>query len=174
MWKKFLRLFKPRDYKSETEFRLEQLRKEHPTDDHLISVEQLCDRYQTSFKKGLSDETAQELLKKNGLNQLTPAETKSRLRLFLGHLFGGLSAILWIGAVLCIVSYCISHNMEDVSSLVIQTLNFIFFVSSDILGMHSYIGQCLHWNPFIHPGDKIGEYNGFVQKNDSTNSDCNS
>ena len=63
--------------------------------------------------QGLSPERAQEILKKNGPNALTPPPTTPEWVKFCRQLFGGFSILLWIGAILCFLAYGIQAAMED-------------------------------------------------------------
>lgn len=64
--------------------------------------------------QGLSPERAQEILKKNGPNALTPPPTTPEWVKFCRQLFGGFSILLWIGAILCFLAYGIQvHYKED-------------------------------------------------------------
>ena len=44
-----------------------------------------------------------------GPNVITPPKQRSEIVKFLLHLFAGFSALLWIGAILCFISYTIQE-----------------------------------------------------------------
>lgn len=98
------------------EANIEELKKEVDIDDHLISIEQLCERYETDSKLGLaSRELIEKSLLKYGPNTLTPPKTESEWKKFLAQLFGGFSLLLWIGAILCFIAYAIQlSTIENV------------------------------------------------------------
>lgn len=95
---------------------IEELKKEVDIDDHLISIEELCERYETNLKLGLSGrEQIEKSLLKYGPNTLTPPKTESEWKKFLAQLFGGFSLLLWIGAILCFIAYGIQlSTIENV------------------------------------------------------------
>lgn len=92
-------------------------RKEISTDDQLIPLEDLVLRYKTDINKGLTSEEAHRRLAKDGPNRLTPSEGVPEYIKFLKQLFGGFSLLLWIGSILCLVSFCVDKNTDNVSSL---------------------------------------------------------
>lgn len=94
---------------------ISELKKEVNIDDHVISIEQLCERYSTDTKLGLSQEQVAVSLEKYGPNTLTPPETESEWKKFCAQLFGGFSLLLWIGAILCFIAYGIQlSTIENV------------------------------------------------------------
>lgn len=94
---------------------IEELKKEVNIDDHLITIEELCARYSTDAKLGLSGEQVGLSLEKYGPNTLTPPKTESEWKKFLAQLFGGFSLLLWIGAILCFIAYGIQlSTIENV------------------------------------------------------------
>lgn len=56
------------------------------------------------------------VLARDGPNVITPPKQRSEIVKFLLLLFGGFSALLWIGALLCFIAYTIQETrFEDVS-----------------------------------------------------------
>ena len=51
---------------------------------------------------------AAEVLLRDGPNALEPPKTTPEIVKFLKLLFGGFSALLWIGSILCFFSYTLS------------------------------------------------------------------
>lgn len=86
---------------------IEELKKEVDIDDHIISIKELCERYNTHVTTGLKAEQVTLSLEKYGPNTLTPPETESEWKKFCAQLFGGFSLLLWIGAILCFIAYAI-------------------------------------------------------------------
>ncbi|KAF0989681.1 hypothetical protein HZS_7469 [Henneguya salminicola] len=84
------------------------LQQEVKTDVHKIDVLELLQRFHTNSVCGLSSQQALELLEKNGKNSLTPPKKPSKILIILKELFGGISLLLNIGGILCIVSYIVS------------------------------------------------------------------
>lgn len=94
---------------------IEELKKEVDIDDHQISIEELCLRYETDVKLGLRSDQVANSLEKYGPNSLTPPKTESEWKKFFAQLFGGFSLLLWIGAILCFLAYGIQlSTIENV------------------------------------------------------------
>lgn len=94
---------------------IEDLKREVDIDDHQISIDELCLRYETDAKLGLRTDQVSESLEKYGPNTLTPPKTESEWKKFLAQLFGGFSLLLWIGAILCFIAYGIQvSTIENV------------------------------------------------------------
>ncbi len=65
--------------------------------------------YNNNDLQGLSSELAEEKLKRDGPNALTPPKQTSEIVKFLLQLFGGFSALLWLGTFLCLLAYTIEE-----------------------------------------------------------------
>lgn len=92
-----------------------ELKKEVDIDDHKISIQELCSRYETNSINGLNKEQVLVSLEKFGPNTLTPPKSDSEWKKFCAQLFGGFSLLLWIGAILCFTAYTIQiHTLENV------------------------------------------------------------
>uniref|UniRef100_A0A915I3U9 Cation-transporting P-type ATPase N-terminal domain-containing protein n=1 Tax=Romanomermis culicivorax TaxID=13658 RepID=A0A915I3U9_ROMCU len=74
-------------------------------DEHIIPMNQLLKRLETSLETGLSSSAAATRLLRDGPNSLTPPkQTPWYVKLFL-CLFGGFAALLWTGSILCFIAY---------------------------------------------------------------------
>lgn len=105
----------PPQKQASKEVDIEELKKEVNIDDHMISIEELCERYATDCKRGLRQEQVAESLERYGPNTLTPPKQESEWKKFCGQLFGGFSLLLWIGAILCFIVYGIQvFTVENV------------------------------------------------------------
>lgn len=62
-----------------------------------------------SSLQGLSEAKAKEVLARDGPNAITPPKQKSEIVKFLLELFGGFSALLWIGCLLCLLAFGIQE-----------------------------------------------------------------
>jgi sodium/potassium-transporting ATPase subunit alpha len=91
---------------------VEELKEEICMDDHMIPMEELLCRLETSLDKGLSQNVAVERLHRDGINALTPPMETPEIIKFLKQLFGGFSLLLWFGSVLCFFAY----TLEEVTS----------------------------------------------------------
>jgi sodium/potassium-transporting ATPase subunit alpha len=69
---------------------------------------------------GLSEKDAQMVLDNHHSNELTPAKETWWFLIFLSHMLGGFSLLLWAGAILCFVSYSI--RSENVDNLYLGTV----------------------------------------------------
>lgn len=94
---------------------IDELKKEVNIDDHMISIDELCQRYSTDPKLGLRSDQVWASSEKYGPNTLTPPKTESEWKKFFAQLFGGFSLLLWIGAILCFIAYGIQlSTIENV------------------------------------------------------------
>lgn len=71
---------------------------------HMMTFEELRRRFDLDMTTGLSSEQAVRLLKKHGKNQLRISYTRL-VRVIVGDLFDYLSIMLWLSAVLSLISY---------------------------------------------------------------------
>ncbi|KAL4479698.1 hypothetical protein ABPG73_017919 [Tetrahymena malaccensis] len=83
--------------------------------DHKISLDKLYKKYQTSFQKGLASDQAIKLLQENGENKLTEKEKTPWWVLLLKELTNGFAIMLWLGGILCFITYAL--NSSDPSNL---------------------------------------------------------
>ncbi|GFN73912.1 sodium/potassium-transporting ATPase subunit alpha [Plakobranchus ocellatus] len=88
---------------------LSELKTELELDEHMITIEELCARYDIeSIDQGLTSEQAKEHLTRYGKNQLTPPKTTPMWVKFLRTMFTGFALLLWLGSALCFLAYFIS------------------------------------------------------------------
>ena len=59
--------------------------------------------------QGLSEEQAKDKLRRFGPNAVTPPKQTPAFVKFLIQMFGGFSALLWIGALLCFLAFSIAE-----------------------------------------------------------------
>jgi sodium/potassium-transporting ATPase subunit alpha len=92
-------------------------------DDHYLEFEDLEDRYRNGVdlespwkSKGLQDQRAEELLKKNGPNMLTPPKKTHPLLVFLSEFKHPLTALLLLCGFLPLILYAVDSN-HDVLNL---------------------------------------------------------
>ena len=89
---------------------MDNLKQELELDVHRVPIDELCKRWNTNVKTGLTDAQAKENLEKFGLNQLTPPPTTPEWVKFCQNLFSGFAMLLWIGAILCYIAYGIQAS----------------------------------------------------------------
>lgn len=83
-------------------------------DEHKLTVEEVAARYKTDPVKGLTSAQAAEYLERDGPNALSPPPTTPEWKIFLGHMVGGFSTLLWIGAILCFVAFGIESGQAGI------------------------------------------------------------
>ena len=91
----------------------EDLTKEVEMTEHQISIGELCKMYNTSADNGMTTAAAEERLKRDGFNELTPPKTTPEWIKFCKNLFGGFSTLLWVGAILCFIAYGIEASSKE-------------------------------------------------------------
>ena len=84
-------------------------------DEHQLSVSELLERYSSDVENGLTEAQAAEVLQRDGPNTLTPPKQMPEIVKFLLQMFGGFSALLWLGAVLCFFSYGVERGTKGPS-----------------------------------------------------------
>eukprot|EP01135_Chromosphaera_perkinsii_P003737 Nk52_evm55s252 gene=Nk52_evmTU55s252 len=91
----------------------DDLRKEVDMDEHIVPVEELEERLQTSTSTGLTTSEAENKLALYGKNVLTPPKTTPTYILFLREIFTGFAIVLWAAAVLCFVGFTIEEVQNE-------------------------------------------------------------
>lgn len=105
-------------------------------DEHKIPLEELCKRYYTDSKNGLTSAKAEQLFKEIGPNELAKKEAVPWYCLFIGELTGFFSLLLWFGSFLCFIGYGIQPDKEDMSNLY---LGVVLAAVTLITGIFSYL-----------------------------------
>lgn len=82
-------------------------KKELELDVHRIPIEELFRRCGTDAVRGLTTRQAKTNYEIDGPNALTPPPMTQVWIKFCQNLFGGFSLLLWVGAILCFVTYSI-------------------------------------------------------------------
>ncbi|EZA47803.1 Sodium/potassium-transporting ATPase subunit alpha [Ooceraea biroi] len=92
---------------------IEELHHELETIDHMIALETLCEKLNTSTVTGLTREQARAILERDGPNALSPPKvTPEYIKLFK-CMFHGFAALLWVCASLCFVLYVVTYLMRE-------------------------------------------------------------
>lgn len=96
-----------------------------------MTIGQVCAKYGTHMKQGLSEAAAEGRLRRDGPNTFTPPKDKPWYILFLKEISGGFALLLWLAAIGSFVSFCIEHKRQDVSisEQILIKLQFLIFIS---------------------------------------------
>jgi sodium/potassium-transporting ATPase subunit alpha len=116
---------------------LDALKQEIEMDEHIIDVEELCERLNTHQTDGLTTSKAAEKLARDGPNKLTPPTGTPTWKKLAKHLFGGFSALLWIAAILAFITYAVSPSVAE-DNLYIGIVVVIVIVGT---GIFSYMQE---------------------------------
>lgn len=102
--------------------------------EHMMTIEETLAHHGTNRETGLSDAEQQAKEKKYGLNRLTPPPTTPMWLLFIHHLTGFFSLLLWVAAILCFIGYALDNVQVEnlylgvvLSSVVLITGVFSFY-----------------------------------------------
>ncbi|KAG8430255.1 hypothetical protein GDO86_018148 [Hymenochirus boettgeri] len=88
-----------------TDKKIDTLKKELEIVDHTLSFDELEKKYLVDLKVGLSTQTAEEHIARDGLNKLSPPKGTPEIIKFLKLMAGGFSIVFWIGSILCFLAY---------------------------------------------------------------------
>lgn len=92
-----------------------------------MTIGQVCAKYGTHLKQGLSKVKAEERLERDGPNTFTPPKDKPWYILFLKEITGGFALLLWLAAIGSFVSFGIEHKRQDVSLMKLITIHCSLF-----------------------------------------------
>lgn len=108
----------------------EQHRNLETDEDHTMSVEHLCQKYQTNVQTGLTEAEANRRLQQQGYNRLTGSIEMHWSLLLLQEMVKPMSLVLWLAAALCFVAYGAYH---DPSNLGIGLVLCFLIISNGVL-----------------------------------------
>jgi sodium/potassium-transporting ATPase subunit alpha len=91
---------------------LDELKGELTIDEHKLTLEELCRRYETNLETGLSTSKAEELLKINGPNALKPPKSTSQWIIFIKTMVSGFAILLLIGAAFSFIAFGIQYSQN--------------------------------------------------------------
>merc|ERR1712179_514217 len=92
---------------------LNELKQELEVDVHKVTVDELCKRFNTHPKNGMTLAQVEKSKALYGLNQLTPPKTTPEWVKFCQCLFSGFAMLLWFGAILCFLAYGIQATAYE-------------------------------------------------------------
>lgn len=90
-----------------------QAKEEITITEHLLSIEEGLKLHGSSASTGLTSAQHAEKIAKYGKNLLTPPKKTPLIVIFIGHLTGFFSLLLWAAAILCFIAYGIDQNNAD-------------------------------------------------------------
>ncbi|KAG8143343.1 hypothetical protein E2320_000580, partial [Naja naja] len=96
--------------------KLENMKKEMDVDDHQLSIEELEMKYRTNVNKGLTSTVAEEILLRDGPNELKPPKGTPEYVKFARQLAGGLQCLMWVAAAICLIAFGIQCGQGDLTS----------------------------------------------------------
>jgi sodium/potassium-transporting ATPase subunit alpha len=82
-------------------------------DEHLLSPEEIANRYATDLTNGLKGSAIPGLLAQYGKNALTPPKTRPVWLLFIDNMVGFFSLLLWGAALLCYIGYALDQEQPE-------------------------------------------------------------
>ena len=98
------------------EDRLSGLKQELEMDEHMVTINELFQRYEVDSLNGVTNVQAVERQKFYGPNCLTPPKKIPEWKKFCTQLFGGFSLLLWFGSLLCFIAYLITYLTHEEAS----------------------------------------------------------
>ena len=117
--------------------RMRDQKKEIELDVHMVSMENLFERFDSSLQ-GLTASQAEKNLEKYGPNTLTPPPKTPEWIKFVKQLFGGFSTLLWCGAILCFIAYVLQYETEDYPELDNVWLGVVLILVVVLTGCFTY------------------------------------
>ena len=104
-------------------------------DQHKISLEELCFRFGTNLEAGLTNEAASRRNAEEGDNKLPEKEKTPAWIKFLRQITNWFDILLWVGAILCIITYIVQPS-SNVPNLV---LGIVLIIVILITGMITFM-----------------------------------
>merc|ERR1712179_814565 len=92
---------------------LNELKQELEVDVHKVTVDELCKRFNTHPKNGMTLAQVEKSKALYGPNALTPPPTTPEWIKFCQCLFSGFAMLLWLGAILCFIAYGIQASAYE-------------------------------------------------------------
>ena len=103
-------------------------KKKNSKDDHIIGIEELEKRYQTSLVTGLTTGQSKERTERYGENVLTQENSNHFLLKFLSYTITPFSIFLMVASLLCLFAFGLDpSNFENVNFFLPIFLFFIFY-----------------------------------------------
>ena len=116
--------------------RMEELKSEVQFDEHMMSVEDLENKYETNHESGLTVNQSEARLQKNGMNCLSPPKSTPEVIKFARHIFSGFSSLLLTASGMCLLLFVIStartgdYRLQENNLYLGVTLFLVVIISS--------------------------------------------
>lgn len=123
-----------------TEQEIQELHQELETVDHMIALEILCDKLNTSAERGLTREQAHKIMEQDGPNALSPPKVTPEYIKFLKCMFHGFASLLWVCAILCFILYAVTYLTHEID-YGIAWLGIIIVMICITSGVFAYIQE---------------------------------
>jgi len=81
--------------------------------EHLLTVEQSLEKWESDMRAGLNNGQVEAKRAIYGMNELTPPPTKPWWVVFLSHLTGFFSLLLWAAGILCFFAFAIDGSQKE-------------------------------------------------------------
>lgn len=91
------------------------LAKEVQINDHLLTLPELEQKFQTSLQGGLSQNEADFRLQRDGPNAFSPPKVTPAWVILLKELTLGFASIMWLAVILSLIVYGLEQVPQDVS-----------------------------------------------------------
>ena len=112
-------------------------------DEHKISMEELCYRFGTNIETGLTNEAAARRNLEEGDNKLPEKEKTPGWILFLKEITNWFAIMLWVGSVLCIITYVVQPTGNLPNLVLGFVLIFVVLLTGVITFMQSAKSEAL-------------------------------
>ncbi|XP_054166043.1 sodium/potassium-transporting ATPase subunit alpha-3-like [Oppia nitens] len=158
VWKRERRLLKSRQMDEKRKKEVDKVSNHIDIDDHIIPLQELCLRLHTHPQLGLSPVAVKKLLSTNGYNIVTTSIGTGEWIRLLKNLFDWFNCFLWIGSLLCFMTYITETiTLEEVLPDDLY-LGCSLLGSVLISGCFSYYQEAKSANTFLTFRDLIPRY----------------
>lgn len=117
---------------------LDDLKGELTIDEHKLTLDELCRRYETDPENGLSTSKAEDLLKKNGPNALKPPKKTPEWLKFLKTMVSGFAILLLVGAAFSSIAFGIQYSQNPATPFDNVWLAIVLIVVVVVTGCFQY------------------------------------
>ncbi len=104
-----------------------EAQKEIDMDEHLVPLDVLYSRYGTEPDHGVKQSSVARRQEEHGRNVITPPKRTPKIVLLLREMTNTFALMLWVGAVLCLITYAIDRTQTSnvYLAIVLVTINIL-------------------------------------------------